>query len=109
MRSRDFDILTRIHSGLPELESVPGLADRIMARIEAEEKGKTGRFWRVLVPAAAVFILLGIRIGTQIMDTWIREPAVNHSEVTGLEYLEDYPPASFGEAMDIAARGGDDE
>jgi hypothetical protein len=54
-------------------------------------------------------VLLGIRIGTQLMDTYFTETEVRHAEVTGLEYLEAYPPDSFGEVMELAAEGGDDE
>jgi hypothetical protein len=110
MDRKDFNMLTRIHSGLPELEPAPDLTDRIMAGVEAARSGRTGWMWRVLVPAAAaVFVLLGIRIGTQIMDAWFEEPEIRHAEVTGLEYLEAYPPDSFGEVMDLASRGGEDE
>ena len=110
MDRKDFDIITRIHSGLPGLEPAPGLTDRIMVAVEAADEGRTGWAWRVLVPAAAaLFVLFGIRIGTQLMDTWLEEPVVKHAEVTGLEYLEAYPPDSFGEVMDLASKGGDDE
>ncbi len=110
MDNRDFDTITRIHSGLPRLEPAPDLVDRIMAGVMTAEPGRTGWMWRVLVPAAAaLFVLFGIRIGTQLMDTYFEEPEVKHAEVTGLEYLEAYPPDSFGEAMDLAAKGGDDE
>jgi hypothetical protein len=110
MDRKDFDTITRIHSGLPRLEPPPDLTDRIMARIETVEKGPAGWMWRVLVPAAAaVFVLLGVRIGTQLMDAWFEEPEVRHAEVTGLEYLDDYPPDSFGEVLNMAAKGGDDE
>jgi hypothetical protein len=110
MDRKDNDIITRIHSGLPKLEPSPDLTDRIMAGIEAVGVGRTGWLWRILVPAAAaIFVLLGIRIGTQVMDTWFEEPEVRHAEVTGLEYLEAYPPDSFGEVMDLAAKGGEDE
>ena len=110
MNRKEFDTIDRIHSGLPLLSPAPGLTDRIMAGLEEAEAGRTGWMWRVLVPAAAaVFILLGIRIGTQMMDAWFEEPEVRHAELTGLEYLEDYPPDSFGEVMDVAAKGGDDE
>ena len=103
------DILTRIHSGLPELEPPPGLTERIMSAVQAEAR-PAGWLWRVLVPAAAaLFILLGVRIGTQIMDVWFAEPEIDQAEVTGLEYLADCPPYSLGEVMDIASKGGDDE
>ena len=107
----DLSALGRVHSRLPELEPSGGLTDRIMAGIERFETGRTGWRWRVLVPAAAaVFVLLGIRIGTQIMDSWFEEDTVvQHAEVTGLEYLEIYPPDSFGEAMELAAKGENDE
>jgi hypothetical protein len=109
MNSEELDILTRIHSGLPELEPPPGLTDRIMSAAEAYDR-RAGWLWRVLVPAAAaLFILLGVRIGTQIMDAWFTEPQIDQAEVTGLEYLADCPPDSFGEVMDIASKGGDDE
>lgn len=110
MDRNDNDIITRIHSGLPELEPAVDLTDRIMAGIEEAETGRTSWMWRVLVPAAAaLFVLLGIRIGTQLMDAYFTEPEVRHAEVTGLEYLEAYPPDSFGEVMELAAEGGDDE
>lgn len=107
----DLSALGRLHSGLPELEPPAGLTDRIMAGIKRFETGWTGWIWRVLVPAAAaVFVLLGIRIGTQITDAWFGEPAVvQHSEVTGLEHLDVYPPDSFGKAIELAAKGEDDE
>lgn len=110
MDRKDFNTITRIHSGLPQLEPAPDLTDRIMAGIEAGGTGRTGWIWRVLVPAAAaLFVLLGIRIGTQLMDAYFEEPEVRHAEVTGLEYLEAYPPDSFGEAIELAAEGGDDD
>ncbi len=110
MDSRDYKIIDRIHSGLPRLEPAADLTDRIMAGIEAAETGRSGWMWRILVPAAAaLFVLLGIRIGTQIMDAWFVDPEVRHAEVTGLEYLEAYPPDSFGEVMDLASRGGENE
>ena len=110
MEREDFKIITRIHSGLPELEPAPDLTDRIMAGIEAAEPGRTGWMWRVLVPAAAaLFVLLGVRIGTQIMDAWFDEAGIMHAEITGLEYLEAYPPDSFGEAVELAAKGEADE
>jgi len=43
------------------------------------------------------------------MDTWFEEAEIQHAEVTGLDYLEAYPPDSFGEAVELAAKGGDDE
>jgi len=110
MDRRDYDTIARIHSGLPEFEPAPDLTDRIMAGIEAADAGRMSWMWRILVPAAAaLFVLFGIRIGTQLMDTYFEEPLVKHAEVTGLEYLEAYPPDSFGEAMDLASKGGDDE
>ena len=110
MERRDFNTIARIHSGLPQFEPVADLTDGIMAGIEGSETGRSGWMWRVLVPAAAaLFVLFGIRIGTQIMDAWFVEPEVRHAEVTGLEYLEAYPPDSFGEVMDLASRGVDDE
>jgi hypothetical protein len=110
MDRNDFDMITRIHSGLPQLEPAPDLTDRIMAGIETAGTGRTGWMWRVLVPAAAaIFVLLGIRIGTQLMDAYFEEEEVRHAEVTGLEYLDAYPPDSFGEVMELAAEGGDDE
>ncbi|MCK4549552.1 MAG: hypothetical protein KAU49_05265 [Candidatus Krumholzibacteria bacterium] len=111
MDHRDFDIITRIHSGLPELEPAADLTDRIMAGIEMAKTGRSGWIWRVLVPAAAaLFVLFGIRIGTQIMDAWFEEPAVvQHAELTGLEHFEDYPPYSVGEVIEIAAKGGGNE
>lgn len=106
----DLSALGRVHSGLPEFEPSGGLTDRIMAGIERFETGRTGWRWRVLVPvAAALFVLLGIRIGTQIMDSWFEKAEVQHAEVTGLEYLEIYPPNSFGEVMELAAKGENDE
>lgn len=111
MDSRDFRIVNRIHAGLPELEPAADLTDKIMAGIETMQAVRTGWMWRVLVPAAAaLFVLLGIRIGTQITDVWFGEDtAVQHAEVTGLEHLYDYPPYSVGEAIELAAKGGDDE
>ncbi len=106
----DLSVLGRLHSGLPELEPPAGLTGRIMAGMERFETGRTGWRWRVLVPAAAaIFVLAGIRIGTQIMDAWFEEAEVQHAEVTGLEYLDVYPPDSFGEAIELAAKGEDDE
>jgi hypothetical protein len=110
MDRKDFDMINRIHSGLPQLEPAPDLTDRIMAGIEVAGTGRTGWMWRVIVPAAAaIFVLLGIRIGTQLMDAYFEEPEVRHAEVTGLEYLEAYPPDSFGEALVLASKGGEDE
>jgi hypothetical protein len=110
MDRKDFRTIDRIHSGLPYLQTRHDLTDRIMAAVADADEERTGWLWRVLVPAtAAVFILLGVRIGTQLMDTWLEEPEVRHAEVTGLEYLEAYPPDSFGEALELAAKGGDDE
>lgn len=110
MDRKDIDIITRIHSGLPQLEPAPDLTDTIMAGIEVPETGGAGWMWRVLVPAAAaIFVLLGIRIGTQLMDAYFTEPEIRHAEVTGLEYLEAYPPDSFGEVIELASEGGDDE
>ena len=106
----DISAFGRLHSGLPELEPSAGLTDRIMAGIESLETGRTGWIWRVLVPAAAaIFVLLGIRIGTQITDAWFEEAEVQHAEVTGLEHLADYPPYSVGDAIELAVKGGDDE
>lgn len=106
----DLDTLVRLHSDLPELEPRADITDRILAGIETMETGRTGWMWRVLIPAAAaIFVLLGIRIGTQITDTWFEKAEVRHAEVTGLEYLEAYPPDSFGEVMELAAKGGDNE
>ena len=111
MDHKDFDMITRIHAGLPRLELAPDLTDRIMAGIEAAGTGRTGWMWRVLVPAAAaLFVLFGIRIGTQITEVWFGETAaVQHAEVTGLEHFEDYPPFSIGEAIELAAKGVGDE
>ena len=110
MDRKDHDMITRIHSGIPQLEPAPDLADRIMAGIEEAGTVRRGWTWRVLVPAAAaLFVLLGVRIGTQLMNAWFEEPEVRHAEVTGLEYLEAYPPDSFGEVIELAAEGGDDE
>ena len=111
MDNRDFKIVNRIHAGLPELEPAADLADRIMAGIETMQTGRTGWMWRVLVPAAAaLFVLFGIGIGTQITDAWFGDDnVVQHAEVTGLEHLYDYPPYSVGEAIELAAKGVDDE
>jgi hypothetical protein len=102
--------LTNLHAGLPEI-GLPGrLTDRIMDRVAELDVERTGWLWKILVPAAAaVFVLLGIQIGTQITDSLLPESEVNHAEVTGLEYLDDHPPDSFGRIMGLAARGGEDE
>ncbi len=110
MNRKEIEIINRIHSGLPRLEPAPDLVDRIMAGIKAAETGRTGWMWRMLVPAAAaLFVLLGIRIGTQLIDTYFEEAEVKHAEVTGLEHFDDYPPFSVGEAIELAAKGGGNE
>ena len=111
MNRKEIEIINRIHSGLPRLEPASDLADRIMAGIKAAETGRTGWIWRMLVPAAAaLFVLLGIRIGTQITDRWFDETTVvEHAEVTGLEHFNDYPPFSVGEVIELAAKGGGNE
>jgi hypothetical protein len=95
---------------LPDLDTPEGLTDGIMLRISEEGPGRTGWLWKVMVPAAAaVFVILGIAIGNRITDVLLGRPDLRTAEATGLEYLDDYPPESFGEAMELAARGGGDE
>lgn len=110
MENRDFDRITRIHSGLPRLDPPAGLIDRIMLRVEEEESGRIGWLWKVIVPAvAAAFVLIGISIGSRIHDTFFEKEEVRTAEAMGFEYLADYPPDSFGRTMELAARGGEDE
>ena len=102
--------ITNLHAGLPEIELSGRFIDRVMADVEELNAERSGWMWRILVPAAAaVFVLLGIRIGAQITDSLLPESEVNHAEVTGLEYLDDHPPDSFGRVMELAAGGGEDE
>ncbi len=111
MERRELEILDEIHAALPRLEAPGDLTDRIMSLIERADSERAGLAWKVLAPAAAaVFILLGIRIGTQIADVYFRpEPVIRSAEVTGLEYLDAYPPDSFGQAIELAVRGGENE
>jgi len=110
MENRDFDRISRIHSGLPRLEPPAGLLDSIMLRVEQEQSGRTGWLWKIIVPAAAaMFVLIGVSIGSRIHDTFFRKEEVRTAEAMGLEYLADYPPDSFGHTMELAARGGEDE
>lgn len=110
MENREFDKITMIHSGLPALDPPAGLVDRIMLRVEEEESGRTGWLWKVIVPAAAAaFVLMGVSIGSRIHDSFFGVEEPKTAEATGLEYLADYPPDSFGHTMELAARGGEDE
>jgi hypothetical protein len=53
--------------------------------------------------------MLGIFAGSSITRAYLEPAAPTYAEVTGLDYLGDYPPASLGEAMEVAAGGAQDE
>jgi predicted anti-sigma-YlaC factor YlaD len=102
--------LAALHAGLREIEPPAGMTDRIVAASRAKARPASGAAWRVAVAAAAgAVVLLGIYAGSIISRSYLEAPAPTYAEVTGLEYLDDYPPASLGEAIEVAAGGAEDE
>lgn len=107
---RAVSAIDEIHRSLPVLEAPEGLTGRILDQV-AETGQESGRgTWKFLVSAAAAaFVALGIYAGSLIGDSMLGPPEPHYSAMTGLEYLEAYPPESVGEALDLAARGEQDE
>jgi hypothetical protein len=65
---------------------------------------------RIALSAAAVIILLaGIVTGDFLARAFTGAPSEGYTEVLALEYFEEYPPGSVGEALIAAAEGGGDE
>jgi hypothetical protein len=75
-----------------------------MEQVERGGAHYRGFRWNVLVPAAAaaLVILLGIMAGSYISFTMIDGDGRQTAEVPGFEYLEAYPPDSFGEVIQVA-------
>lgn len=113
-RHEDLRVLDLAHRGLRDVEPPAGLTERIVAAASAAGASRapsgSGLVWKAVVAAAAAaVILLGIYAGSFITRSYLQEPAPRYAEVTGLEYLEDYPPSSFGEAIEVATGGVSDE
>jgi predicted anti-sigma-YlaC factor YlaD len=96
--------LNALHRELPELEPPAGLVDRVMEQVESGKTYGSRPGWNVIVPAAAaVFVVfLGIVAGSYIASSMVGPPAGQQAEIPGFEYLEAYPPDSFGEVMQVA-------
>ena len=102
--------IEEIHRSLPFIEAPDRLTGRIMEEVAACGQERRRITWRILMPAAAAaFAVLGIYAGAYISDSMLSSPEPHFAETTGLEYFQAYPPESVGEALDLAARGEEDE
>lgn len=107
-------ILAAVHAGLGGVAPPEGMTERIVAASRAARgraaSSGAGRRWVAIVAAAAAAVfLLGIYAGSFISRSYLQAAGPRYAEVTGLEYLDDYPPASLGEAMEVASGGAKDE
>lgn len=112
-RIADLGLLARAHAGLGEAALPEGLARRIVAASRKAAAGPAliagGRLAAIVAAAAAAVVLLGIYAGSFISRSYFGETAPRYAEVTGLDYLEAYPPASLGDAIEVVAGGKTDE
>lgn len=102
--------IEEIHRSLPIIEAPDRLTGRVMEEVAARGQERRKITWRILMPAAAAACAaLGIYAGAYISDSMLSSPEPHYTETTGLEYFQAYPPESVGEALDLAARGEEDE
>jgi anti-sigma factor RsiW len=99
-----------VHERLIEMPPPPSIVPAVMAAIEEPEPAWWVRGWlKVAVPAAALIILLGVQVGGFLTDTFSPSQQGEEVAVIGLDYLEEYPPGSFGDVLVMASEGDGDE
>ena len=87
----------------------------ILAGAMAAVEGSAGKGWmqgwlRIAVPAAAALtVLLGLRVGGFLTETFAPPDTGEHVEVLELDYLGEYPPGSVGDILITVAEGDGDE
>ncbi|UCF05710.1 MAG: zf-HC2 domain-containing protein [bacterium] len=99
-----------IHKSLIEVSPPPSIVPSVMAAIEEPEPAWWVRGWlKVAVPAAALIVLLGLQVGGFLTETFVPPQQGDEVAVIELEYLDEYPPGSFGDVLVMASEGGGDE
>ncbi len=100
-----------IHRQLGEVEPPATILPAVLAEVERPERVGWFRGWlRVAVPAAAALVmLLGFQIGDLLTETLASGDMNEQAEVLELDYLDEYPPGSLGDALALAVEGGEDD
>jgi predicted anti-sigma-YlaC factor YlaD len=100
-----------VHRAIPERAPSPRLVASILAAtVERREIPRTRWWLRIAVPAAAAAVfVLGFWVGSLMHERYGGESA---STLAGgaagleLEYLDEYPPGSFGDILAASYEGG---
>lgn len=102
--------LFALHRGLGESAPPGALAASVMGIVEAQEhRSRFAGFMKVVVPiAAAVVLVFGIYAGSALVDLYNQPASNGQLAALDLEYLDEYPPGSVGEAIMTVTEGGND-
>jgi predicted anti-sigma-YlaC factor YlaD len=100
-----------LHRSVPETAVPSSILPSILAAVEARPQGGRLHGWLrfAMSAAAAAAAILGFWVGGLMHERYTPAGAENQAEVLGLEYLEEYPPDSFGDILTASNEGGGNE
>ncbi|MCK4537790.1 MAG: zf-HC2 domain-containing protein [Candidatus Krumholzibacteria bacterium] len=96
--------VSAMHRELVETTPPPGILDAVLATTRRPER--ISGWWKIgISAAAAVVILLGVRIGDYISSSYGDASSPDQAEVFEMDYLEAFPPGSLGERLMVTMEG----
>ncbi len=99
--------VSAMHRGIVEATPPSGMLDSVFAA--TTRRDIIPGWWKVgISAAAAVVILLGVRIGDYISSSYDDASSPDQAEVLEMDYLEAFPPGSLGERLMVTMEGDAD-
>ncbi len=100
-----------LHREMVEVQPPSSILPAVMTAVRGAERKDWMQGWlRIAVPsAAALIVLLGLRVGGFLTEVLAPAGIEEQTEVLELEYLEEYPPDSVGDLLITIAKGDGDE
>lgn len=100
-----------VHRSFAEVAPPISLLPSILAAVEARPKAGfiPGRLRFAMSAAAIAAAVLGFWIGGMVHESYVPKSTASAEDILGLDYLDEYPPGSFGNILMASNRGGEDE
>jgi anti-sigma factor RsiW len=96
-----------MHRELVESSPPASILDTVLAATSRQDRIPV--WWKIgISAAAAVVILIGVRIGDYISSSYSDNSSPVQAEVFEMDYLEAFPPGSLGERLMVTMEGDSD-
>ncbi|MBU8923246.1 MAG: zf-HC2 domain-containing protein [Bacteroidales bacterium] len=100
-------VVSAMHRELVETTPPSGILEIVLETTRGRDR--IPGWWKIgISAAAAVVILLGVRIGDYISSSYSDASSPDQAEVFEMDYLEAFPPGSLGERLMITMEGDAD-